>query len=378
MSKLFIVLIMFLGFQSYAVEGDFKGSQRVRVSAQGNAEGLSEALTGNVMSLSHINMRSYVAGKFKPSESLEAKFGSYLHFDENGEAVLTPIGYGDWMFSDEMMLRAGRSTYKIGKGEVIGKNKYENFPVYFEGLFFTFLSEAVGLDLAVVQATSPFEDFVLSDNDYGIASLDVKSLPQFVDHLNVHGIFDIDDVVNNTRFGATLAGKRVAGGFGYKATVALDMTGGNEANMDSLLIDAKIGYVYEWNDQKFKIYVGGHMDGANYDAFLYDRHKYAGAIDIVNWGGGLQYINAGIAYWLNPEWSVGLKGYYFNEIGMIGDVANTNVMDEFNADNGSIEVDAYVKGEFSSSVYGKLWLASLRNSNDEYSTKVEAQLKMKF
>ena len=371
MSKFLIALsLMFLGFESVATDGSFKGSYRVRANGMGSGS-LSESF-GSGSSFNALNIRAYTAGKFKPSESLEATAGVYTIF--NGmDAELVPMGYGDWMLSDEIMIRGGRATYEIAHGEVIGKNKYQDVPVFFEGLFLTHLSDVLGLDLALAKVLTPFEDLVF-ENYFGIASLDLKSLPEILGKVNVHAIVNADEV-QSFRVGATLGGE--ASGVGYKATVAYDGTsessGDSDSATDSILINAMIGYKHKWNDQKVKLYVGAHYDGANYDAFLYDRHKYAGAIDLVGLGGGLQYGHVGASYWIDSSLSVGVKGYYFNE------VANILVAEApIEIDSGSMEVDAYIMKEFNSSVYGKLWIASLRNSQDQYVSRVEAQLTMKF
>ena len=362
MLKISMILLMaFTGLKALAVDGDFGGQYRLRTSAGVQSSEISN-LFKEEMQLSGMDNRAYLSGSFRPSESFEGNASAYVNL--NQISTLTPLAYGDWMFSDEFMLRVGRSSYEVADGSVIGMNDYESVPVFFDGVFLTHSSEAFGADVVLAKGYTYTSDNVVEGTDtVAIVSLDVRSFPEVLKKANVHLIAPLSDYTQ-ARAGVTLKGSSM--GIGYRATAAVSSL--KDIGMDSLLLDGKVSYRHEWDSSALKFYVGGHIDGSSYDAFLYDRHKNAGKLDLVNWGGGLQYGKGGVSYWMDSDFGVGLVGYYFIKTG-----SQTSV-----ADDGSMELDLYVKKVFDSSVSGKVWLGALRNSTGQVNTKAEAVLQMKF
>ena len=361
LKMLMILLTAFTGLQVLAVDGDFGGQYRLRTSVGLQSNDVSNLLNGEPQ-LSGMDNRVYLSGSFRPSESFEGNSAAYFSLN-NPQLQFTPMAYADWMLSDEFMLRVGRSSYEIADGSVIGMNDYETVPLYFDGVFLTHSSEAFGADLVVAKGTSSVSaDVATVTETLAIVSLDVRSFPEVLKKANVHIVAPLSDY-SRSRAGVTLSGGGM--GFGYRATAAVSSL--KEIGMDSLLLDGKVSYRYEMDSSTLKFYVGGHMDGANYDAFLYDRHRNAGKLDLVNWGGGLQYGKGGVAYWMDSDFALGLVGYYFLKTGSQEAV-----------DDGSVEVDLYVKKVFDSSVSGKVWLGALRDSQGQIKAKAEAVLKMKF
>jgi len=415
MFKLLVVLLLTVaGLQAVAVDANFNGEYRFRATSKSEIDG--DVLLNNLGTSLSSEIRAKVSGSFRPSESFEGVATLYLRLDDfkyvYTELKDQMVAYGDWMISDEFMLRAGQSTYKIADGSVLGINDYDSVPSLFRGLFLTHSSENVGLDVALIQNNSV--------NDLFVVSVDARSFPDLVKTANFHLIVkDVKEkmgllpppspllgreVLSNrlvgvsadiptagslsdegetveeegderpgveeesdskgVYLGATLGGG--AGGFGYKVTASTDSLF-NVLSLGSLLVNGKLSYSFEMDNSTLKAYIGGHMDGSDYDVLLYEKHYNAGKMDRVSWGRGLTYAYGGLAYRTSNDWKVGLKGYYFID-------SNTDNNKLTLAADGDVEVDVYVKKHFNSSVSGKIW-AGVWNWQ---SLKAQAVVKMKF
>ena len=409
MFRILVLLLAVAVFQATAVDADFNGEYRYRVNSESSLGG--DVVNNLGKSLSS-DFRAKVSGSFRPSESFEGVVGSYINLSSFGQTIFMPspdnvayVAYGDWMISDEFMLRAGKSTYKIADGSVLGINDYDPVPSLFKGLFLTHSSENVGLDLALIQ--NPYV------SDLFVVSVDARSFPDLVKTANFHLI--VKDVKKKLGFeeeklllssqapplvvspqqettvgqpeqqeelvaessnskgvylGATLGGG--VGGFGYKVTASTDSLA-NILGLSNLLLDGKISYSLEMDNSSLKIYAGGHMDGSDYDTLLYERHYNAGKMDKVMWGSGLTYAYGGLSYRTNADWKVGLKGYYFID-------SNTDNLPVSVVNEGDMEVDVYVKKKFNSSVSGKVWAGVWVPKADGQDMDVQAQavVQMKF
>ncbi|MDE0151071.1 MAG: hypothetical protein OXK80_01055 [Bdellovibrionales bacterium] len=393
MKLLVVLLLTVAGLQAVAVDADFSGEYRFRASSESSAGGdVVDNLGTNLSS----DIRAKVSGSFRPSESFEGVAGLYLDLDDYSALSDRMVAYGDWMISDEFMLRAGQSTYKIADGSVIGINDYDAVPTLFKGLFLTHSSENVGLDVALVQNKDV--------SDLFIVSVDARSFPDLVKTANFHlivkdvrgqmgiekplsplaaaqqalmaseapavdGAVADDSGSEGVYLGATLGGG--AGGFGYKVTASTDSLT-NILSLSSLLINGKVSYSFEMDNSTLKAFIGGHMDGSDYDALLYERHYNAGKMDLVQWGRGLTYVYGGLAYKTSADWKLGVKGYHFldSNADMRPDV--TQVSD------GDTEVDVYVKKNFNSSVSGKVWAGVLVPKAGDTGVKAQAVVQMKF
>lgn len=388
MKLLVVLLLTVAGLQAVAVDADFSGEYRFRASSESNAGGdVVDSLGTNLSS----EIRAKVSGSFRPSESFEGVAGFYLDLDDSSALPDRMIAYGDWMISDEFMLRAGQSTYKIADGSVIGINDYDAVPTLFKGLFLTHSSENIGLDVALVQNKAV--------SDLFIVSVDARSFPDLVKTANFHlivkdvrGQIGIEkpltpleismqavmaseapaDAVaeesgsEGVYLGATLGGG--AEGFGYKVTASTDSLT-DILSLSSLLLNGKLSYSFEMDNSTLKAYVGGHMDGSDYDALLYERHYNAGKMDRAQWGRGLTYAYGGLAYKTSADWKLGVKGYYFIESNGLGIKP---------VSKGDAEVDVYVKKNFNSSVSGKVWAGVLVPEAGSADMKAQAIVQMKF
>ena len=403
---LVVLLLAAAGFHATAVDADFNGEYRYRVNSGSSLDG--DAVNNLGKNLSS-EFRAKVSGSFRPSESFEGVVGSYINLPGTlSMQAVAYVAYGDWMISDEFMLRAGKSTYKIADGSVLGINDYDPVPSLFKGLFLTHSSENIGLDLALVQ--NPWV------NDLFIVSVDARSFPDLVKTANFHLIvkdvkkklgFEKEKIVlsseeavvapqiettpqqeaeqqqeapapapeesSNSKgvyLGATLGGG--AGGFGYKVTASTDSLA-NVLSFSNLLLDGKISYSLEMDNSSLKVFAGGHMDGSDYDTLLYERHYNAGKLDRVRWGRGLTYAYGGLSYRTNADWKVGLKGYYFID-------SNAENLPVSVVTDGDMEVDVYLKKSFNSSVSGKVWAGVWvpKTDGQDMGVKAQAVVQMKF
>ena len=358
-------LLLFAGLQAGAVDADFSGEYRLRANTGDvSVSDVSASAVGNSLR-DTMNMRTKVSSSFRPSEAFEGNLTLYNHFRPSTNADFMFLGYGDWMISDELMLRAGRTTYQIAKGEVIGVNDYEDFPVAMDGLFLTHSSESLGADVALVRQYSQPNTAaaVAPQSSLLVVSVDARSFPEWVKTLNLHLISDTSDF-NKSRAGLTLAGG--ASNAGYKLTAATSsLTDVANAAVENSLVDAKLSYTFDWSDSKLKLYLGYHMDGASYDSFLYNKHNYAGLLDAAKWGNGLSYGSAGAAYMMDADSKLGLSALYFT-----ADKAADSIK------KGNVEIDLYYKQSFDSEVSLLVW-AGMMNA-DSMTAKAEAALRMRF
>ena len=419
---LVILLLAVAGFQATAVDADFNGEYRYRVTSSSS---LGEDMVNSLGTSLSPEFRAKVSGSFRPSESFEGVVGSYINIDRFVELDLSMddvayVAYGDWMISDEFMLRAGKSTYKIADGSVLGINDYDLVPSLFTGLFLTHSSENVGLDLALIQNPQV--------KDLLVVSVDARSFPDLVKTANFHFIIqnvkqklDFEKTVlsseslpvppvvptpveapaqpspaeagvqpqppqqqpptkesDNSKgyyLGATLGGG--VGGFGYKVTASTDSLA-NVLSFSNLLLDGKVSYSLEMDNSSLKVYAGGHMDGSDYDTLLYERHYNAGKMDRVVWGRGLTYAYGGLSYRTNADWKVGLKGYYFMKSNK--ESLRAKNLPPSLVNDGDMEVDVYVKKSFNSSVSGKIWAGAWvpKADGQDMDVKAQAVVQMKF
>ena len=411
MFKVLIVLLLTVaGLKAVAVDADFGGEYRFRAESESSMGG---DVLNNLGSKLSSDIRAKISGSFRPSESFEGVATLYLNLDEDGRKLQDQmVAYGDWMISDEFMLRAGQSTYKIADGSVLGINDYDAVPSLFKGLFLTHSSENVGLDVALIQNKKV--------NDLFVVSVDARSFPDLVKTANFHLIVqnvkdkmglltpseaamampmqqrlqekmaaseapapagaEIGEEVtteveeSNSKgvyLGATLGGG--AGGFGYKVTASTDSLT-NILSLSNLLVNGKLSYSFEMDNSTLKAYLGGHMDGSNYDTLLYEEHYNAGKMDAVQWGRGLTYAYGGLSYRTSADWKLGLTGYYFMD-------GNADIKPYVNpVFDGDMEVDVYVKKSFNSSVSSKVWAGALIPKADGADVRMKAQaaIQMKF
>lgn len=241
-------------------------------------------------------------------------------FDRNNSALVNRA-WGWWKANDSLSFRFGRVGIEFADGSVFSENDYEQFPVAHDGLLafwdinlgrFTFLG-VKNREFGAGTLTGDAEE-----NMYGFA-FDFKNVPSFIKMMNVHFLQITQDETGTapltTRDNRQHLGFAMGGdffGFLYKGSGAyqLGKTEGNasgtaySANNNAWMVDLLAGYQAQ-NFSGFKLTAGYHADtgdkntsdrGKNeaYNPLFYDRHSYAGLMDVLRWG-NLTYWSANLS-----------------------------------------------------------------------------------
>ena len=376
--KLVIVALMVLSaFQAMAVDADFSGEVRVRMTTN-VADASSDGVVDEVVENLNTEVRNVISGSFRPNESFEANTTLYVSQNHllSNSVNSTMVAYGDWMVSDEFMVRFGQSTYELGEGLVIGTNDFQELPTIFSGAILTYSSGDLGVDLGLVKgpdmsdasATDAAGVLSMASNPGNllIASVDLRSLPDMLKDGNVHVVVtdlssyvDGDEEKGDVYVGANTT-LDISEDLDLDVVVSLDSVKFENLKQNFLV---KAGLRYNaMND--VKLYVGAYADGETYTPLYNDIHSNAGKADVARLGGGLIYGKVAAYYSVNSKSGVGASGYYFHK-------GNDSISD------GNIEVDLFYKNKFSSSVMGKV-VASVLKKDNIYETSAYANLSMKF
>ncbi len=254
-----------------------------------------------------------------------------------------------WAMNDMLSLNVGRGGYKVGYGDVISTNLWEDNPTLFDGALlladFDFLSAGVFYVNALEEnGVDNFNGTAIVDGDvdpdgyFTGVTIDVKNLPDFLDVANVHYIMASAEPNNaNVASGTNLAfverswyGLAVGGenmGLDYKLAYEIFsgsadlLTSTTDFDLSGTMLDFGLGYTLE-NLANLRIGLQYHTDsgddGTNanedntYDPFHYERHYRAGLMDVVRWG-NLTYfaLNVSASPWEGG--TVGIDYYSFTK-----------------------------------------------------------------
>ena len=319
--------------------------------------------------------RFKLSGAFRPNEMFESHFWlmtNYKWGDTNySDNDIRIYGYGDWKMSDELMLRLGRTPYEIGDGSSMGINDYEEYPYVMDGAVLTYNTESLAVDiwgayLPKMWSGSQEEESRKYKGAVGF-SLNVRALPEEFKMANLFGLYamgqsnskdgNTTESADHVRLGLGIGGD--VSGIDYKVIGAIhgeDLS----ALIEQHFVDAEVGYTL---DVDARIYVGGHYESDQYNAFYYSRHGRSGLLDVVQWGNGAIYGKGGISYMPTEDFEVGVAGYYFHKVGAFGKWGNNgkSIKDNTTALNSEevVEADLYVKkswaGGFSLALHGGLY-----------------------
>ena len=378
MKKFICLLVLFFTAPlSFAVDVEFGGQHRARIIYYQQDSDI-------------FFQRFKFTGTFRPNEMFESNFWLMTNYNWGDNAFGNEIriyGYGDWKMSDELTVRVGRTPYQIGDGSSVGMNDYEEYPYVMDGVFLSYNTKSLALDLWAAYLDTPVvgpiggggamvaevvadadpgdnagagEDApetpaapaTAADNNEGTAtggsshtsaqravgiSLDVRTLPKEFKMANLFaiGVLNTDNELSQIRVGAGIGGD--VAGLDYKLTGTIH---GEEITgiVDNYAVDATIGYTVGMDA---RIHIGGHYESDNYDSFYYSRHGRSGLLDVAQWGNGTVYATAGIAYMPKEAFEVGIIGWYFLNVGTLGKWANQGVNTE-----DVIEADLYLKKNF--------------------------------
>lgn len=259
--------------------------------------------------------------------------------------------WGLWKANESLSFRVGRFGINVADGAVFSENDWQPVPTAHEGLevavdtdfakisaFFTKTNE---LSLPPVSETGrPSSD---PERNLYILTADLKNLPDAVKTANAHFVYITRDRTEPpasptaTQFlngsqtiqhvGVTLGGE--LSGFIYKATGVLQMGIFSrtefEQQISASMVDALVGYT-NTDVSNIRITAGFHSDSGNsagynsatseknerYQPMFYERHDYAGLLDLLNWG-NLTYWNAEASFYPAENFELGARFYMFSQ-----------------------------------------------------------------
>ncbi len=247
--------------------------------------------------------------------------------------------WGWWRASDAVSFKLGRIGIEFADGAVFSENDWQAVPVAHEGLNVAFDTSFAMFNLygiktreaVVSNASTGYVGNSDPERNHYMATMDLKNMPSAIKMANVHLIDIMDDgataatgTTNMQHIGATIGGDVV--GFMYKATAAFQFgtalkTPALDQKMSANMFDLMLGYGLP-ETLGLKLSAGYHMDSGDdngtddknntYDGLFYDRHNYAGLMDVVNWG-NLTYWNLNASIMPMEDLEAGLGFYMFSK-----------------------------------------------------------------
>lgn len=267
---------------------------------------------------------------------------------DNQNMILVNQAYGTWMLNDAWTLKFGRGGFTMADGSVVSQNDWEATPYAFDGVLANYEHEMFRLGIFGVKAidgvsaasttgyVAPNGNDDPEANFFG-ASMDWKSLPEFLKMANVHvmqvnkdetGLLGApaapkaatDASQKAMRYGIVLAGDTA--GIDYKLNYAAHtgegVYNGTKFDIEGNMMAAEVGYSLP-EMMKSRISLAYHIDTGSssatkvekYDAFYTEKHNSAGMMDVLAWG-NLTFIKA--AYSMSPmdQVDAGLQYWKFN------------------------------------------------------------------
>lgn len=366
MKLLLAILLLSAGSQAFAQEVEMKygGEFRVRYQNHRNTTAQeTDSVTNQDADRSDTDHRFKLNLTARKGESLQAGL-TLLHAsgwgrDNDPNAPATPSGggsgtgvpssrdefgaengifvnraWGWWKANDSISFKFGRLGFEFGDGSVFSENDWEQFPVSHDGVLglwdinlgkFTFFG-IKNRELGAGTLSSDAEE-----NMYGFA-FDFKNVPAFIKVMNFHFLQITQDETlvagaatrdNRQHLGFSVSGDTF--GLLYKASGAyqLGKTKGNVAgtpfsgNNNAWMYDVLAGYQMP-TILNLKLTANYHQDSGDknttdltkneaYNTLFYDRHSFAGLMDVLRWGNLTYYalsasmtpmddLDAGVSY----------------------------------------------------------------------------------
>lgn len=252
--------------------------------------------------------------------------------------LLVHEAYGNWVVSDSFNLKFGRGNAGLADGALIGENDWQATPYAYEGILGTYEHESFQLQVWGVRfaewarSVSANHDDDPEANSFGLA-FDFKSLPEFLNLVNIHVLQNNNDEIYNSanativakaaimRYGLAIGGETA--GLDYKVNYEAESgeteNSGTKTDKETMMYQIELGYsMPEVMNSRF--YAAYHMDSGTgsgatknetYDPYFYELHANAGLMDVVKWG-NLTYISVG--YTLEPmeDTMVGIHYHMFS------------------------------------------------------------------
>ncbi len=322
----------------------------------------NKSASDNSQSESHVDARLKYNLNIRKGEKLQAHLG-LLHSTRLGAA--TPVqatpetqgnytvpavnglivnrAWGWWRGTDAVSFKVGRFGIDIADGAVFSENDWEAVPFAHEGLDVAFDSAFAMFNLYAVKQAELGARAGNSDmeQNYYMLTADLKNMPEAIKMANIHLIDVTRDATgtgvgvgsrNWQHIGLTLGGDIV--GFMYKATGAFQFGTmdkpdvGPTRNLSANMFDLMLGYGLP-ETMGLKVSVGYHTDSGDdatgtgdvksYQPLFYDRHNYAGLMDVVQWG-NLTYFNVNASIMPMEDLEAGAGFYVFSRTKDTGSV----------------------------------------------------------
>ncbi len=269
-----------------------------------------------------------------PIEPQPETQGNYNTPSFNGLVVTRAWGW--WRGTDAVSFKVGRFGIDIADGAVFSENDWEAVPFSHEGLNVAFDSSLAVFNLYAVKQAELGQKVGGGNSDmeqnYYMLTADLKNMPEVLKMANIHLIDVTRDSLgagagngakNWQHIGLTLGGD--VAGFIYKATGAFQFGSFDkpdatiERKLSASMVDLMAGYGLP-ETMGLKVSVGYHMDSGDdgtadtqkgYQGLFYDRHNYAGLMDVVQWG-NLSQINVNASIMPMEDLEAGAGFYLFS------------------------------------------------------------------
>lgn len=278
-----------------------------------------------------------------------AQFGAQRSFSgEYADALLVSRAWGWWKASDSLSFKVGRFGIEIADGAVFAENDWEDVPVAHEGLQLAWDFDFAKLNAFAVKthdnnktgaATNAGDPSSDPERNFYMLSLDIKNLPEAIKMANVHFIQMNQDqyatgaaptglqagYMNAQHVGFTVGGD--VSNIMYKGTAAFQFgtfnkddrtTPATDQKLSANMFDLMVGYSMP-ETLGLKVSAGFHQDSGaeagsdmkQYQPMYYDKHNYAGLMDVVRWG-NLTYWNLNASVLPVEDLEVGAGFYMFS------------------------------------------------------------------
>lgn len=268
----------------------------------------------------------------------------YQSGDNN--SVVVNRAWGWWRATDAVAFKVGRIGIDFADGAVFSENDWQPVSYAHEGLNVAFDTSFAMFNVYAVKLAELARPAGQGQTDpeanYYMATMDLKNMPEAIKTANVHAIAVVGDATgvsdgtgtlptaaaqdgaqNWQHVGATVGGDVI--GIMYKGTVAFQFgdiakAPDGDTSLSANMFDLMVGYGLP-EVMGFKISAGYHQDSGTdagstdnktYQTLFYDRHNYAGLMDVVNWG-NLTYWNVNASITPTDDIEVGLGYYMFNK-----------------------------------------------------------------
>lgn len=274
-------------------------------------------------------------GNGTPAQPTAVDQAQYNTIAQNG--LIVNRAWGWWRATDAVSFKVGRFGMDIADGAVFSENDWQAVPFTHEGLDIAFDSSFATFNLYAVKQTEIGAVGANSDAERNlyVLSADLKNMPEAIKMANIHLIDATRDAIvaggagtngaqNWQHVGLTLGGD--VAGFMYKGTAAFQFgtfnhpDTGSDTSLSANMFDLMVGYGLP-ETMGLKVSAGFHSDSGDdtgttdknegYQTLYYDRHNYAGLMDVLNWG-NLTYWNINASIMPMEDLEAGAGFYMFS------------------------------------------------------------------